>query len=155
MPKDPTTFGQAVGRPMEIMLVEDSLMDAQVTIRALRDGQMKHRLTLVVDGEEAVEFLKKQGRFSRAPRPDIVLLDLNLPKRDGLEVLQEIRNDFELRSLPVVVMTASDDELTKERCEQLQVDSYIVKPVNMQKFIAVIKQVKRYLLEDVILPAID
>jgi len=148
-------YEQAVGRPMEILLVEDSLIDAQVTIAALREGEMKHRLTLVVDGVEALEFLRREGRFCRAPRPDIVLLDLNLPKRDGLEVLQEIRTDYELQSLPVVIMTASDDEEVKQRCEHLHVDSYITKPVNMQKFIEVIRSVRGSLLRDVILPAID
>jgi two-component system, chemotaxis family, response regulator Rcp1 len=108
-----------------------------------------------MDGQEAIEFLRKQGRFSRAPRPDIVLLDLNLPKIDGLEVLQIIRDDPDLKTLPVVIMTASEDESTKERCQHMHVDSYITKPVNMPKFLAVIKQVKRYLLEDVILPSVD
>jgi CheY-like chemotaxis protein len=148
-------YEQTVGRPMEILLVEDSYMDARVTIEALKEGQMKHRLTLVVDGQEAIDFLKRLGQFGRAPRPDIVLLDLNLPKRDGLAVLQEIRNDFELQNLPVVVMTASEDESDRQQCEHLQIDSYITKPINMQKFLAVIKQLRRYLLEDVILPAVD
>ena len=84
-----------------------------------------------------------------------MLLDLNLPKRDGLEVLDEIRGDFQLRNLPVVILTASDDEKIKARCEHLQIDSYINKPVNLQKFLEVIKQLKRYLLEDVILPAVE
>jgi CheY-like chemotaxis protein len=146
---------QAVGRPMEVLLIEDSLLDAQVTINALREGEMKHRLTLVVNGEEALDFLRKEGCFCRAPRPDIVLLDLNLPKRDGLQVLQEIRADSELQNLPVVIMTASDDEQDKQRCEHLHVDSYITKPVNMQKFLSVIKALRGSLLRDVILPAID
>ncbi len=148
-------YDKTVGRPMEILLVEDSLMDAQVTMRALRDGQVKHRMTLVVNGEEAVEFLKRVGRFARAPRPDIVLLDLNLPKRDGLEVLSDIRSDFDLKGLPVVILTASDDESVKEQCEHLQIDAFMTKPVNLQKFLAVIKDVKRLLLEDVILPAVE
>ncbi len=148
-------YEKTVGRPMEILLIEDSLMDAQVTINALRDGQIKHRLTLVRDGDEALEFLNRQGRFTRAPRPDIILLDLNLPKRGGLEVLDEVRADYQLRNIPVVVLTASDDEDVKSRCEQSEVESYITKPVNLQKFLDVVKQVKRYLLQDVILPSVD
>lgn len=140
---------------MEILLIEDSLMDAQVTINALRDGQIKHRLTLVRDGDEAVEFLKRQAKFSRAPRPDIILLDLNLPKRDGLEVLDEVRSDYQLRNIPIVVLTATDDEQVKARCEQSDVESYITKPVNLQKFLEVIKQLKRFLLQDVILPSVE
>ncbi|GIW94582.1 MAG: response regulator [Pirellulaceae bacterium] len=142
----------AVGRPMEVLLVEDNLMDAQVAIRALRDGQVIHRMTLVVDGDEAVEFLKKQGRFRRAPRPDIVLLDLFLPKRSGLAVLAEIRNDPDLQSLPVVVLTTSEDEAIRAECERYEVDCYMVKPVNLEKFIAVVRQVKRQIQQDVILP---
>jgi two-component system, chemotaxis family, response regulator Rcp1 len=148
-------YEKTVGRPMEILLVEDNLLDAQVTIHALRDGQIKHRLTLVRDGDEALEFLGRQGHFSRAPRPDIILLDLNLPKRGGLEILEEIKADFQLRSIPVVVLTASDDEGVKLRCEQFQIDSFIRKPVNLQKFLGVIKELKRYLLRDVILPAVE
>lgn len=143
----------AVGRPMEILLVEDNLMDAQVAIRALRDGLIKHRLTLVIDGEEALDFLKRRGRFARAPRPDIVLLDLFLPKHNGLEVLQEIRADFNLRSLPVVVLTTSDDDSLRAACEEYQIDSFMTKPVNLEKFIAVVRQLKRLMLDDVILPA--
>ncbi len=142
----------AVGRPLELLLIEDNLMDAQVAIRALRDGQVIHRMTLVVDGEEALEFLKRCGRFKRAPRPDIVLLDLFLPKRSGLEVLAEIRQDPELHNLPVVVLTTSEDEAMRAECERYEVDCYLVKPVNLEKFIRVVQQIKRLLLEDVILP---
>jgi CheY-like chemotaxis protein len=143
----------AIGRPIEILLVEDNLMDAHVAIRALRDGQIKHRLTLVVDGEEALEFLKRQGRFARAPRPDIVLLDLFLPKRSGLEVLAEIRSDLQLSDLPVVILTTSDDESSRYACQQYAVDCYMTKPVNLEKFLAVVRQIKRLILNDVILPA--
>jgi len=144
---------QVVGRPMEILLIEDGLLDARVTIQALRDGEIKHRLTLVRDGQEALEFLHQRGRFSRAPRPDLVLLDLMLPKRTGTEVLAEIRNDNGLREIPVVVLTASDAPEDKNACEVLEVDSYITKPVNLQKFLGVVKQLKRFWLDDVIVPA--
>src|SRR5690606_759737 len=125
LPVSDPMYEKTVGRPMEILLIEDSLMDAQVTINARRDGQLNHRLTLVRDGDEALEFLNRQGRFTRAPRPDIILLDLNLPKRGGLEVLDEVRADYQLRNIPVVVLTASDDEDVKSRCEQSEVESYI------------------------------
>lgn len=144
-----------VGRPMEILLVEDSLMDARVTMEALKTSQMKHRLTLIRDGEEALEFLNQQGKFARAPRPDVILLDLHLPKRDGLEVLSEVRGDFDLKSIPVVVLTSSDAEEDRERCRVLDVDSYITKPVNLSKFLDVVRQLKRFWLKDVILPALD
>lgn len=146
---------QAVGRSMEILLVEDSLTDASLTIAALKKGSVQHRLTLVRDGVEALEFLHKQGKFSRAPRPDLILLDLLLPHKSGLEVLSEVRGDADLRAIPVVVLTASDDEQDLVECERLIVQSYIIKPVNLDKFLEVIKQLKSYWHKDLILPALD
>ena len=142
-----------VGRPMEILLVEDGLMDARVTIEALREAGIQHRLTLVRDGEEALAFLSRTGRFARAPRPDLILLDLMLPKKGGVEVLTEIRENGGLKNIPVVVLTASEADEDKLRCELLEVDSYIHKPVNLQKFLAVIRQLKRFWLDDVVLPS--
>ena len=146
---------QLVGRPMEILLVEDGLMDARATIQALRGGKVQHRLTLVRDGEEAMEFLKQEGRFARAPRPDLILLDLMLPKKSGLDVLSELRSDYEISDIPVVVLTASDDQEDQSRCAVLDVNSYIRKPVNLDKFLAVIKELKRCWREDVILPTVE
>ena len=142
-----------VGRPMEILLVEDSLTDAALTIGALKNGQLQHRLTLIRDGQEAMEFLRRVGKFGRAPRPDLILLDLLLPKKSGLDLLHEIKDDFELKEIPVVVLTGSDAREDKIKCEYLHVDSYITKPVNMDKFIAVVRQLRRHILDDVILPA--
>jgi CheY-like chemotaxis protein len=138
---------------MEILLVEDSMFDARLTIEGLRLGGVKHRLTLVCDGEEAMQFLRREGKFARAPRPDLILLDLNMPKKDGREVLAEIRQDPDLQNLPVVVLTASPLHEEALRDEMLQVESYITKPVDMEKFVAVVKQLKRFWLADVILPA--
>ena len=115
---------------MEILLVEDSLTDARLTIGALRNGDLQHRLTLVRDGEEALAFLHQDGIFARAPRPDLILLDLLMPKKNGLEVLAEVKHDFALKDIPVVIMTASEAEEDKLKCEILHVDSYITKPVN-------------------------
>ena len=143
---------QIVGRAMEILLIEDGLVDARLTIGALRERGLQHRLTLVRDGSEAMDFLHQAGRFARAPRPDLILLDLMLPKTSGLEVLRQIRGDEQLKAIPVVVLTASDDDEDKASCETLKVDSYITKPVNPQKFFAVVRQLKRFWLEDVILP---
>ena len=107
-----------------------------------------YEVTAVASGTKAID-------VACTHPPDIVLLDLNLPKRDGLEVLEQIKSNFELRNIPVVVLTASDDAADKAKCEQFQVESFINKPVNLTKFLTVIKQLKRYLLEDVILPAIE
>lgn len=143
------------GRPMEILLVEDGLLDARITIEALREGNLQHRLTLVRDGEEAIEFLRKQGRFARAPTPDLVLLDLMLPKKTGLEVLADLRGDASFQDLPVVVLTASEDEEDRNSCERFRVDSYIHKPVNLGKFLTIVKELKRCWRDDVILPSVE
>jgi CheY-like chemotaxis protein len=145
---------QTIGRPMEILLVEDGLVDARVTIAALKKGLIQHRLTLIRDGVEAMEFLRQQGKFSRAPRPDLILLDLGLPKQDGREVLAEVKTDDALRSIPVVVMTNSDDEEDRLQSELLGVDSFITKPVDTEKFLSVVRQLRRYLHAEVILPAV-
>jgi chemotaxis family two-component system response regulator Rcp1 len=147
--------GQPIGRPMEILLVEDSLVHARITMGALKNGQVKHRMTLVRDGEEALEFLCRRGRFARAPRPDLILLDLRLPKIDGLDVLRELKNDFELKDIPVVIMTASEDEEDRLKCEMLNVESYIIKPVDMEKFLGIVQKLKKYWHADVILPVTD
>ncbi len=144
-----------IGGPMEILLVEDSLVDAKLTIGALDKADFRHRLTLIRDGEEALEFLNQQGRFARAPRPDLILLDLFLPKVDGIEVLQDLKNDFSLKRIPVVVLTASDAEEDKSKCRLLNVENYITKPVNVEKFLAVVKQLKDYWRDDLILPSLD
>lgn len=146
-------YGQAVGRPLEILLVEDSLLDAHTTIAGLREGEIKHRLTLVRDGEEALRFLHREGCFSRAPRPDIILLDLHLPKRNGLDVLRELKENFELKEIPVVILTASDSQAEQASCEDLMIESFIRKPVNFEKFLDVIRDLKqRYHLSDIVLP---
>lgn len=145
---------QAIGRPMEILLVEDGLVDASVTIGALKKGHVQHRMTLIRDGAEAMEFLRHEGKFARAPRPDLILLDLGLPKKDGREVLQEIKSDPELSGIPVVIMTSSEDEEDRVQSEILGVDSFITKPVDLEKFLAVVRQLKRFLHADLILPAL-
>ncbi len=139
---------------MEIMLVEDDLLQARLTIEAIRRGDIQHRMTLVRDGQEALDFLWRRGVFARAPRPDLILLDLRLPKVDGLDVLEEIKNDLDLKLIPVVIMTSSQDEEDRLRCQMLQVEAYIVKPVDLGKFLSLVKQLKRFWHEDVILPTL-
>jgi two-component system, chemotaxis family, response regulator Rcp1 len=141
-----------VGRPMEILLVEDSLTSARLTIGALRKGQVQHRLTWLTDGDEALEFVYPRGKYGRAPRPDLILLDLGLPKKDGREVLKEIKSDDELRDIPVVVLTASTDEEDIAISEQLQVESYMTKPVDLDKFLQLVRELSRFWHADMILP---
>mgnify|MGYP001104896520 CR=1 FL=1 len=146
---------EVVGRPMEILLVEDNLEDAGLAIQSLREGGLECRITLVRDGQEALDFLHRRGIYARAPRPDLVLLDLYLPKKDGREVLADIRADATLRSLPVVVLTASQVHEEILRQEHLAVDGYMVKPVDLPKFIALVKQLRQFWLKEVILPPLD
>ncbi len=143
---------EMVGRPMEILLVEDSLLDARVAMLALKEGQVQHRLTLLRDGEEALEFLFRKGKFAQAPRPDLILLDLLMPKKDGREVLTVLKGDFHLKSIPIVVLTASDEAREQVVDEELEVDSFMTKPVDIEKFLMVIRELKSGLLADVILP---
>lgn len=143
---------ETVGRPMEILLVEDNLVNARLTMGSIAHGQVKHRLTLTRDGQEALDFLYNRGPFSRAPRPDIILLDLRLPKVDGLDVLSKIKSDDELRPVPVVILTASEDEQDKLRCEELSIDGYLTKPVDVDQFLGLIKQLRKLLRDDIVLP---
>jgi chemotaxis family two-component system response regulator Rcp1 len=143
-----------IGRPMEILLVEDNRMDAHFAIRALEKANFKHRCTLVVNGVEAMDYLQRRSIFARAPRPDLVLLDLGLPKKDGREVLSEIRADENLRELPVVVMTGSTDETDRAHMQMLEVESYLSKPVDLEKFLGVVRDLKRFWMQGVILPTV-
>lgn len=147
-----TMTSDAVGRPMEILLVEDDLEDAGLTIEALRQRNVRCRVSLVRDGEEAMEFLNRQGRYGRVPRPDLILLDLRLPKKDGREVLAEVRASEQLRRVPVVVLTASATHREILRSENLHVEDYLVKPFDLEQFVGVVRSLRKYLLSDVILP---
>jgi two-component system, chemotaxis family, response regulator Rcp1 len=139
-------------RPMEILLVEDNLLQTRLTIETMKRGNFRHRLTAIPDGQEALDFLYRRGIFRQAPRPDLVLLDLRLPGMDGLDVLAEIKGDEEIGSIPVVIMTASDDEQDRLLCESHQVEAYMTKPVNLKKFLSVVHQLRHCWQEDLVLP---
>lgn len=134
-------------RPMEILLVEDGLVDAKVTIHALRRSMVHHRLTLVRTTAEALQFLKREGIFGRAPAPDLLLLDLCLPDGDGLDVVTAMRAFPDRRACtPVVVLTSSDDSETRDRCDLMHVDDFISKPVDEEQFLRVVREHKRLLM---------
>jgi two-component system response regulator len=137
---------------MEILLVEDDLEDAGLAIEVLKKGEVPCRVSLVRDGEEAMQFIRRQGHFARAPRPDVILLDLQLPKKDGREVLGEIRLDKQLRRIPVVVLTSSTTQWEVLKTENLFVESYLIKPLDPVRFNTVVKSLRKYLLADVIVP---
>lgn len=138
----PLVTSESTGRALEIMLVEDSLLDARLTIEALKRCGIFHRLSLFRDGGEAMGFLNRKGVFARAPRPDVILLDLILPHVDGVAVLRELKAERVLKNIPVVVLTSSDDGEDQRQCEALGVNNYIRKPFNEQKFLAVIRHLK-------------
>ena len=137
---------------MEILLVEDSLTSARLTIGALKKGQVQHRLTWLTDGEEALEFLYQRGKFVQAPRPDLILLDLELPRKDGREVLTDIKSNEDLRGIPVVILTASTAHEDIEQSERLEVESYLTKPVDLDKFLELVRELSRFWHADMIVP---
>ncbi len=147
--------GNIVGRPMEILLVEDNLEDARTTMEALHHGNVKCRVSLVCDGEEALTFLHHTGVFARAPRPDLILLDMELPKKGGREVLTEVRGDEQLRSIPVVVLTGSLVHKTVLQGDGLHIDGFLAKPVSLEEFIRVVRSLRQSWMAEVILPPAD
>jgi two-component system, chemotaxis family, response regulator Rcp1 len=138
--------------PIEILLVEDNPGDVRLTREALKEGKVYSNLHTVKDGVEAMEFLRRQGRFKGVPRPDIILLDLNLPKKDGREVLEEIKTDEELKRIPVVVLTTSKAEEDVLRTYNLHANCYVTKPVDLEKFMVVVKSIDIFWLTVVTLP---
>ena len=140
------------GAPVEILLVEDNPADVRLTQEALKEGKVYNNLHWAKDGVEALEFLRRQGKHAKAPRPDIILLDLNLPKKDGREVLQEIKSDEHLRRIPVVVLTTSKAEEDVLKSYNLHANCYVTKPVDLEQFIVVVKSIDMFWLTVVTLP---
>lgn len=146
-----TVIGKQL-KPVEILLVEDNPVDVLVTKNALREAKVHNNVHLVEDGEEAMDFLHRQGKYDNAPRPDLILLDLNLPKKDGREVLAEIKEDASLRHIPVVVLTTSEAETDILRTYQLHANCFITKPVDMAQFTHVIRSIEGFWFTIVQLP---
>lgn len=139
-------------RIIEILLVEDNPGDVRLTREALREGKVLNNLNVVTDGHEAIEFLRREGEYGEAPRPDLILLDLNLPKKDGREVLAEIKADESLRRIPIVILTTSQAERDVIQSYDLGVNCYISKPVDLDQFIYVVKSIEEFWLTVVTLP---
>lgn len=146
-------FNTKEGRPVEILLVEDSPSDTALTMEALKAGKISNNLAHVVDGVEAMAYLRGEGQYKGAPRPDLILLDLNLPRKDGREVLHEMKDDPKLRTIPVVVLTTSRSEEDVLKSYQLHANCYITKPVNFERFLTVIKTIEQFWLSVVTLPS--
>lgn len=141
------------GRPVEILLVEDNPGDVRLTIEAFKDAKVRNNLTIAADGIAALAILKKVEPYANATKPDLILLDLNLPLKDGREVLAEIKADEALKRIPVVVLTTShaDEDILKSY--QLNANCYITKPVDLDQFLKVVKSIESFWLEVVILPS--
>lgn len=138
--------------PIEVLLVEDNPADVRLTIEALKDAKVSNRLHVVDDGVAAMDFLRRVGRYAQAPRPDLVLLDLNLPKKDGREVLNEIKTDEDLLHIPVVVLTTSQAEQDILSSYRLQANAYVTKPVDLDQFLKVVRTIEEFWLEIVKFP---
>ena len=139
-------------KPIEILMVEDNEGDARLAREAMRESKMKNSLHHVADGEAAMAFLRQEGRFADAPRPDLIMLDLNLPRKSGQEVLAEIKSDPDLKRIPVVILTVSSDEVDILRSYNLHANCYITKPLDLAQFMTVVKSIEDFWLTIVKLP---
>lgn len=137
---------------IEVLLVEDDPGDVLLTREAFEDNKVRNNLNVVGDGEEAMAYLRREGRYADAPRPDLILLDLNLPRKDGREVLSEVKADPELRSIPVVVLTTSAADEDILRSYDLHANAYVTKPVDFERFIEVVRQIDDFFVTVVKLP---
>lgn len=143
----------ATPRPIEILLVEDSPGDVTLTIEALRDAKVANNLHVARDGEEALRFLRNEGEFADRPRPDLILLDLNMPRKDGREVLADMKADDELKRIPVVVLTTSQSEDDVAAVYNLSANCYVAKPVDLDQFLGVVRAIDDFWLSLVKLPS--
>ena len=138
---------------IEVLLVEDNPGDVRLTREALREGKVRNTVSVVSDGVEAMAFLRREGPYADAPRPDLILLDLNLPRKDGREVLHEVRSDPAFRDIPVVVVTASEEERDIGRVHELDAACCVTKPVGLEQFVTVVRSIQLFGLTIVKLPA--
>jgi len=142
-----------IWRPVEILLVEDNPGDVRLTQEALKESKISNNLSVVMDGMEAMEYLRREGRFAQAVRPDLILLDLNLPRKNGREVLAEIKEDQDLRHIPVVILTISQDEDDVLKAYNLHANCYIIKPLDLNRFLKVVHSIEDFWLTIVKLPS--
>jgi two-component system, chemotaxis family, response regulator Rcp1 len=140
-------------KPVEILLVEDNPADVRLTFEVFKDSRIENHISVAADGEEALDFLHRRGKYAGVGVPDLVLLDLNLPRKDGREVLAEIKADAGLRAIPVIVLTTSDADQDVWKAYSSGVNSYITKPVNLERFISIIRSIEDFWLEIVKLPS--
>jgi len=145
-------YGKEMGKPIEILLVEDNPGDVRLTMELLRESKIRNRVSVVNDGIGAMAYLRKEAEFSGAPRPDLILLDLNMPRKDGREVLAEIKQDPDLKRIPVVVLTTSSAEEDIVRSYNHHANAYITKPVDLDQFAKVVRSIEEFWFTIVKLP---
>ena len=145
--------GAVSGKPVEILLVEDNPEDAALTIETLREGRIHNYITLVEDGVQAMDFLRRNEPYAAAPRPDLILLDLQLPRKNGREVLKEVKEDHDLKRIPVVILTTSSAEQDIFESYNLHANCYLTKPVELDEFVEMIRKIEDFWLAIVKLPA--
>ena len=143
---------RALGKPIEILMIEDNPGDVRLTVEALKDTKLNNNLSVVENGVEALSYLRREGDYADAPRPDLILLDLNLPRKDGREVLEEIKQDEDLGRIPVVVLTTSQAEEDILKTYDLHANCFISKPVDLEQFTQVIQSIEVFWLTIVKLP---
>jgi CheY-like chemotaxis protein len=141
------------GQPIEVLLVEDDPGDVLLIQEAFADNKLVNNLNIVNDGEQALAYLRREGDYAEATRPDLVLLDLNLPRKDGREVLQEVKTDESLCTIPVVVLTTSEAEEDVLRSYQLHANAYVPKPVDFDRFVSIVRQIDDFFVSVVRLPS--
>jgi len=141
------------GRPIEILLVEDNPGDVRLTFEAFKEAKLRNHLHVAQDGQDALDFLRRRGKHADASRPDLILLDLNLPRKDGREVLGEIKADPELRQIPVIVLTVSRAEEDILKSYNLNANCYVSKPLELEQFLAVVRSIQNFWLTIVTLPS--
>ena len=144
---------QEYGKPIDILLVEDNAGDSRLAVEALKESKLRNNLHIVTDGMEAMDFLFKRGKHAQVPRPDLILLDLNLPKKDGREVLAEIKADPDLKRIPVVILTISKAEEDVLKTYNLHANCFITKPLDLDQFVTVVKSIEDFWLTIVKLPS--
>ncbi len=145
-------FNPDVGRPIQILLVEDSPSDAAMTLEAIHEGRIVNQVHVATDGEVAMEYLRRQEPYADAPRPDLIILDLNLPRMDGREVLREVKADLSLRTIPVVILTTSAAEADILKSYELHANAYVTKPVAFDAFLSAVRGIEDFWLALVHLP---
>jgi CheY-like chemotaxis protein len=144
----------SAGRAIEILLVEDDPGDELITREAFEHNKLKNNLHVAHDGEEGLDFLYRRGPFEGAPRPDLILLDLNLPKYDGRQLLEKVKSDPDLSRIPIVVLTTSSAEEDILRSYELHANAYVTKPVDLDQFINAVRQIDEFFIQVVRLPGV-